>query len=76
MPVTTALGSNADVAEEVIESGACPLLAQSGHSQTEDQCPLLGVKRTFNRSVAMSAFDPKRTLVSESCCGANRPTRT
>ena len=25
MPVTTALGSNADLAEEVIESGACPL---------------------------------------------------
>jgi hypothetical protein len=30
VPVTTALGSNADEAEEVIESGACPLLAQSG----------------------------------------------
>src|SRR6516225_1801800 len=25
---------------------ACPLLAQSGHFETEFQCPLLGVKRT------------------------------
>src|SRR6516225_9263022 len=39
----------------------CPLLAQSGHSTTEFQCPLLGVKRTFSRSAVMSAFDPKRT---------------
>jgi hypothetical protein len=64
VPVTTALGSNADVAEEVIESGACPLLAQSGHPDTLDQCPLLGVKRTCKVSGLMSAFDPKRTLAS------------
>ena len=44
MPVTTALGSNADLAEEVIESGACPLLAQSGQANYSQQCPLLGVK--------------------------------
>src|SRR5215469_16810133 len=37
-----------------------PLLAQSGHSTTEFQCPLLGVKRTFARRPPMSAFDPKR----------------
>ena len=30
----------------VIElGGECPLLAQSGHPDTPDQCPLLGVKR-------------------------------
>src|SRR6516165_512918 len=40
------------------------LLAQSGHPETLNQCPLLGVKRTFNRSPAMSAYDPKRTLAS------------
>jgi len=28
-------------------SRECPLLAQSGHSATEFQCPLLGVKRTW-----------------------------
>src|SRR6516225_1168133 len=51
-------------ADEVIERGGrCPLL-ESGHHATEFQCPLLGVKRTFSRSVAMSAFDPKRTLVT------------
>jgi hypothetical protein len=37
-------------------------LAQSGHSATEFQCPLLEVKQTFSGTVAMSAFDPKRTL--------------
>jgi len=37
------------------------LLAQSGHSATEFQCLLLGVKRTLILSAAMSAFDPKRT---------------
>jgi hypothetical protein len=41
-----------------------PLLAQSGHSDTLNQCPLLGAKRTFSRSLAMSAFDPKRTFAS------------
>ena len=41
-----------------------PLLAQSGHSETELQCPLLGVKRTCCRHALMSAFDPKRTLAS------------
>src|SRR5215470_13067599 len=39
-----------------------PLLARSGHSATEFQCPLLGVKRTFLHLASMSAFDPKRTL--------------
>src|SRR5215471_19902000 len=34
-----------------------PLLAQSGHSRTEDQCPLLGVKRTLSGQPEMSAFD-------------------
>jgi hypothetical protein len=61
VPVTTALGSNADVAEEVIESGACLLLAQSGQHGRADLCPLLGVKRTLTGRAAMSASDPKRT---------------
>jgi len=26
----------------------CPLLAQSGHPDTLDECPLSGVKRTFS----------------------------
>src|SRR6516225_1775360 len=38
-----------------------PLLAQSGHPDTLNQCPLLGVKRTLVSRSAMSAFDPKRT---------------
>src|SRR5215472_141237 len=38
------------------------LLALSGHSDHFQRCPLSGVKRTFNWPVAMSAFDPKRTL--------------
>src|SRR6516165_6877379 len=42
--------------------GPCPLLAQSGHPDTLNQCLLLGVKRTWRGPNAMSAFDPKRTL--------------
>jgi hypothetical protein len=40
----------------------CLLLAQSGHPETLNQCPLLGVKRTSPKRPAMSAFDPKRTF--------------
>src|SRR5262249_13311745 len=39
-----------------------PLMAQSGHHDRGDPCPLLGVKRTLVSHSAMSAFDPKRTL--------------
>src|SRR5262249_11354630 len=42
------------------------LLAQSGHSPTEFQCPLLGVKRTSRGQALMSAFDPKRTSAGPS----------
>ena len=56
MPVTKVLGSNADVAKEVIESGACPLLAQSRHPDVTRQCPLLGVKRTLPGDSWMSAL--------------------
>jgi hypothetical protein len=33
----------------------CLLLAQSGHPDALDQCPLLGVKRTFVGHAPMSA---------------------
>src|SRR5262249_14472949 len=51
----------------------CPLMAQSGHSSTEFQCPLLGVKRTSYGRAPMSAFDPKGTfspipLDANHCC--------
>jgi hypothetical protein len=36
-------------------------LAQSGHRAALNQCPLLGVKRTWIKRLVMSAFDPKRT---------------
>src|SRR5262249_61091313 len=38
------------------------LLAQSGHGNPAQQCPLLGVKRTLLGHCGMSAFDPKRTF--------------
>jgi hypothetical protein len=41
-------------------------LAQSGHRDALNQCPLLGVKRTSVGDAAMSAFDPKRTLATRS----------
>ena len=37
-------------------SQRCRLLAQCGHPDTWNQCPLLGVKRTSRFQVAMSAF--------------------
>jgi hypothetical protein len=40
----------------------CRLLALSGHGDDADQCPLSGVKRTWAEGLAMSAYDPKRTL--------------
>ena len=35
-----------------------PLLAQSGHRNSTQECPLLGVKRTSGRSASMSAYEP------------------
>src|SRR6516165_276526 len=46
------------------------LLAQSGHSSSRQQCPLLGVKRTWPEQSSMSAYDPKRTFGIEFCCDA------
>ena len=40
----------------------CPLVAIFGHCKCTDECPLLGVKRTWRGLVNMSANDPKRTL--------------
>ena len=34
-----------------------PLLAQSGHTNTSALCPLLGVKRTWLRDGAASAYE-------------------
>ena len=38
-----------------------PLVAQSGHPDTRNQCPLSGVKRKSLLVLRMSAPDPKRT---------------
>src|SRR6516165_9180099 len=35
-----------------------PLLAQSGHHDALNECPLSGVKRTLRGHALMSAFDP------------------
>ena len=48
----------------------CPLLAQRGHANDPQRCPLLGVKRTSVATSPMSAFDPKRTLAVKICCDA------
>ena len=45
-----------------------PHMAQSRHSDTLNQCPLSGVKRTSVAPSPMSAFDPKRTLRSRREC--------
>jgi hypothetical protein len=33
-------------------------MAQNGHPDRLNQCPLLGVKQTLRESASMSAFDP------------------
>ena len=43
----------------------CLLLAQSGHHDSADRCPLSGVKRTSVELSEMSASDPKRTFGSD-----------
>jgi hypothetical protein len=35
-------------------SGECPLLAQSGHPNHSQECPLLGVKQTLTGRASMS----------------------
>src|SRR5262249_26406276 len=40
-----------------------PLLAQSGHRDRANPCPLSGVKQTLRGRAPMSAFDPKRSLM-------------
>ena len=42
----------------------CPLLAQSGHPDALNQCPLPGVKWTLITSAVMSAYDPKTDIRS------------
>ena len=54
----------------------CSLLAQSRHHRCADECPLLGVKQTLRRVVAMSAFGTKRTFVIASAMSAFGPKRT
>ena len=39
----------------------CSLLALSGHAARANECPLSGVKRTWQLHCGMSAYDPKRT---------------
>src|SRR6516165_12200186 len=50
----------------------CLRLAQSGHQDRAEPCPLLGVKRTSVRSVSMSDSDPKRTFFGEYLSTKNR----
>ena len=42
----------------------CQLLALFGHPTRTDECPLLGVKRTWRGLISMSAYDPKRTFAA------------
>jgi hypothetical protein len=54
----SAFGDKADI------NGAptrCLLLAQNGHSDHAQRCPLLGVKRPSRFQSVMSAFDPNQT---------------
>src|SRR5262245_35071035 len=50
-------------------------MAQSGHSTTELQCPLLGVYRTWHFFDRMSANDHLRKSGARFCCDAQRNYR-
>ena len=54
-----------------IEEAQCPLLAQSGHLDCAEGCPLLGVKRTLQFDRAKSASDPYETFPISVFCSAN-----
>src|SRR5262245_47422216 len=54
----------------------CLLLAQSGHPDTFNQCPLSGAKRTLPKRPLMSASDPKRTsagALNDLCLNSHHP---
>ena len=61
MPRTVSRGKLA-VCDVLRSQTGCPLMAQSGHHDRAERCPLSGVKRTLQTRPVMSAFDPKRTL--------------
>ena len=57
----------------------CPLLAQSGHAQCADECPLLGAKRTVtNRFLPISIYGRQPGIAYCRPCrclpGGNRAT--
>jgi hypothetical protein len=52
--------------------GKCLLLAQSGHHNRAEPCPLFGVKQTSQIRPAMPAYDPLQTSALEICCSVNR----
>ena len=41
-----------------------------GHLEAADECPLLGVKRTWACALQMSANDPKRTSADRFWCAS------
>src|SRR5262249_13697070 len=50
-------------------------MAQSGHPNGLNQCPLLGVKRTLGWRGSMSVIDPKRTWLPRSAVDPHRCAR-
>ena len=54
-----------DAINHIQQPSECLLLAQNGHSDCRNECPLLGVKRTSKFKSVTSAFDPKRTSAAE-----------
>jgi hypothetical protein len=51
-------------------------MAQSGHANDAEQCPLSGAKRTCPKYGVMSAYDPKRTTairhsITSSACASS-----
>jgi hypothetical protein len=53
----------ADQAAIILLHCTSPLLAQSGHRDGAEECPLLGERRTSRGMAPMSAFDPKQTSI-------------
>src|SRR5262249_25518642 len=49
---------------QITNEGGCVLLAQSGHHDGAQRCPLLGVKRTSRKPPIMSACRPFRWIGS------------
>ena len=53
-----------------VGSFTCPFVAQSGHHDRAEPCPLLGVKRTSRGHASMSGYPPMAGITRRAFCNS------